>query len=85
MQTFDVAISDDGSIILPDEAIALLNAKKRRSVTLFLEGGVVHILPATLSIEEARGAIPSAEHSHSRDWDAEIEDAIDEALREKYG
>jgi hypothetical protein len=83
MQTFDVAISDDGSILLPDEAIALLNAKKRRKVTLLLEGGVVHILPATLSIEEARGAIPAVEHS--QDWDIEIEDAIDEALREKYG
>jgi len=86
IQMFNVPVSKDGTVQLPEELHELLGGGNLRSVIFLVRNeGAVHLAPLTITFEEAQGSLPPLTDGATIDLDEEIEEAIELALLEKYG
>jgi hypothetical protein len=86
IQMFNVPVSKDGAVQLPEELHELLGGEKLRNVIFLVRNGeAVHLVPLTMSFQEAAGSLPPLPEGTTIDLDEEIEEAIELALLEKYG
>jgi bifunctional DNA-binding transcriptional regulator/antitoxin component of YhaV-PrlF toxin-antitoxin module len=86
IQMFNVPVSKDGTVQLPEELHELLDGDKLRNVIFLVRNdGAVHLVPLTMTFEEAQGSLPPRPGDATIDLDEEIEEAIELALLEKYG
>lgn len=86
MRAYDVPIGPDGSVVIPAELRQLLHITENRRVRFTLDGSGVRmsVVRSPYAVEEVLGSLPG-KSGMSADLDAEIEEAIGEALAEKYG
>jgi len=86
IQMFNVPVSKDGTVQLTEELHELLGGDKLRNVICLVRNeGAVHLVPLTMTFEEAQGSLPPRPDDATIDLDEEIEEAIELALLEKYG
>jgi bifunctional DNA-binding transcriptional regulator/antitoxin component of YhaV-PrlF toxin-antitoxin module len=74
-------ITDEDALPLPAEVCQRLGLEKGSTVTFLLEDDGVVLLPAPRSIDHLFGSIPALPRT-SDDFDEEIEEAIELALRD---
>lgn len=76
-------VNEDGSISLPAELVNELGIDRSRQVLVLNEDGRIRMIPGLMTLEEIQGSVPALKNS-SEDLDDEIEEAIADALRDKY-
>jgi hypothetical protein len=73
----------DGDLHIPEEAMALLELDGVKEVAIISDATGIHLIPLKKTLHEIRASAKS-DRVFSEDFDIEIEEAMDEALREKY-
>jgi bifunctional DNA-binding transcriptional regulator/antitoxin component of YhaV-PrlF toxin-antitoxin module len=84
IEMFNVPVSDDGSIQLPDELREKMGGDPIRELVFLIRDGAIHVLPLRKTAAEVAGSLPPLPFKPSGDYDDEIEAALDEALRKRY-
>jgi len=86
MRTYEVPVDPDGAIIIPPELRAVLHITENRKVRFILDGGGVRmsVVRSPYTPEEVLGSLPG-KPGLSADLDDEIEEAMADALADKYG
>lgn len=82
-QRVSATITNDDELPLPREVRERLGLVKGSTVTFLLEDDAVIVLPAMESIERIFGSVPAL-GTESEDFDEEIEQAIADAMAERY-
>ena len=85
MRTYEVRVESDGSVVLPPELRKLLHIRENRRIRFTLDGNGVRmsVVRSPYTVAEVLGSIPG-NPGMSVDLDDEIEEAMADALAEKY-
>jgi antitoxin PrlF len=77
-------ITSKGQVTIPREVRKELGVGSRDKIAFIIDDGDVHIRPVQFpTLESVFGSVPPLGRPTTADLDAEIEDAIEEALAEK--
>lgn len=82
-RSFLATFTPDGDLHIPAEAKALLELEGVKEVAIIADETGIHLVPLKKTLDEIRGSAKS-DRVFSEDFDVEIEEAMDEALRDKY-
>lgn len=83
-RSFTARVTSEGDLLIPDEAKALLRLEGIKAVAIIVDTHGIHFVPLKMTLEDVRGSVPGIE-GVSEDFDVEIEQAIEDAILEKYG
>jgi hypothetical protein len=83
MKSFEVPVSADGTIHLPEEIQEALNTSENPRVTILLTPGVAHVLRGPLTLDDIRAALPALDHDTDAVDDDLLLDAIDLVLADQ--
>jgi bifunctional DNA-binding transcriptional regulator/antitoxin component of YhaV-PrlF toxin-antitoxin module len=83
-RSFLAPVTSDGDIQIPEEARAMLKLEGIKEVAIIVDKHGVHFVPLKMTLEDVRGSVPGIA-GVSEDLDVEIEQAIEDAILEKYG
>ena len=81
--SYVVDVNEDGTISIPSELVEELGVDRSKRVLVLNEDGRIRLIPGLMTLEEIRGSVPALPNL-SEDLDDEIEEAISDALRDKY-
>lgn len=81
--SYAVDVNEDGTISIPSEIVQEIGADRSRQVLVLLEDGRIRVIPGLMTLEEIRGSAPALPNL-SDDLDDEIEEAIADALQDRY-
>jgi bifunctional DNA-binding transcriptional regulator/antitoxin component of YhaV-PrlF toxin-antitoxin module len=81
--SYVVDVNEDGTISIPSELVEELDVDRSKRVLVLNEDGRIRLIPGLMTLEEIRGSAPALPNL-SEDLDDEIEEAISDALRDKY-
>lgn len=87
MNSYVARVSTEGDLVLtiPEEARSALGLDGVKAIAVYVDShGLTRFIPMLKTIEDVAGSV-SARGELSLDLDEEIEAAMGEALREKYG
>ena len=87
MRVYEGWIGPDGSIVIPSRLRDLLGIEADSRIQFILDGGEVRmvVIPhSPYTLETVLGSVPGRP-GMSVDFDDEIEEAIEDAMAEKYG
>ena len=80
---YRTALSSEDRLALPQDVRHELGLDDAEDVILIVEDGTLRILPAPWTLDQIQGAAKT-DRIFSEDFDEEIEEAMDEALRDRY-
>jgi bifunctional DNA-binding transcriptional regulator/antitoxin component of YhaV-PrlF toxin-antitoxin module len=80
---FRTLLSPEDRLSLPQDVRHELGLDDTDDVIVIVEDGTLRILPAPWTLDQIQGSAKS-DRIFSEDFDEEIEEAMDEALRDKY-
>ncbi|MGH2547936.1 MAG: hypothetical protein ACRDHN_00980 [Thermomicrobiales bacterium] len=83
IKSFEVPVSDDGTLKLPDEVKEALRIAETPKVTILLTPGVAHFLRGPLTLEEIRGSLPALDHDTDQIDDDVLLDATELVLADR--
>jgi bifunctional DNA-binding transcriptional regulator/antitoxin component of YhaV-PrlF toxin-antitoxin module len=81
--SYAIDVNDDGTLSIPSELMQELGVDRSERVLVLIEDGRLRVIPGLMTLQEIQGSIPALPNS-SDDLDDEIEEAISDALRDKY-
>ena len=81
--SFVLDVNEGGTLSNPAELVEELGIDRSKRVLVLNEDGRIRVIPGLMTLEEIRGSVPALPNS-SEDLDDEIEEAIADALRDKY-
>ena len=81
--SFVLDVNEGGTLSIPAELVEELGIDRSKRVLVLNEDGRIRVIPGLMTLEEIRGSVPALPNS-SEDLDDEIEEAIADALRDKY-
>lgn len=86
MRTYEVPVGPDGAVVIPAEVRGLLSLSEGRRVRFTVDGSGVRmsVVRSPYTVEDVLGSLPG-KPGLSADLDDEIEEAIGDALADKYG
>lgn len=83
IKSFEVPVSANGTIQLPEEIQEALHTSENPRVTILLTPGVAHVLRGPLTLDEIRASLPALDHDTDKADDDLLLDAIDLALADR--
>lgn len=87
MRTWEVPVDPDGGVVIPPELRELLGMDEKSRIRFSLDGSGVRmsvVYSSPYTVQEVMGSVPG-NPGMPVDFDDEIEEAIGEAMAEKYG
>ena len=81
--SFVLDVNEGVTLSIPAELVEELGIDRSKRVLVLNEDGRIRVIPGLMTLEEIRGSVPALPNS-SEDLDDEIEEAIADALRDKY-
>ena len=81
--SYAIDVNDDGTLSIPSELMQELGVDRSERVLVLIEDGRLRVIPGLMTLQKIQGSIPALPNS-SDDLDDEIEEAISDALRDKY-
>lgn len=84
VKTIETEVGDEGQVTIPDEVRRLLGLEDGGTIRFVVEGdATVHLTRPEWTFASVRGSVPGVA-GMSDDLDEEIEDAMGEAMAERY-